>query len=125
MADAPIISQTPASCSPGRISVRSGVRGRLRYRRGRLWHRHLAGPNLCSEVWIQRGQQPGRELIDGWTAFIGIDILYNRTFSPALGANRTGPEQQHWGDLPVLCHQLLHVSHHGSGEHRREDPGLV
>lgn len=23
----------------------------------------------------------------------------------------------------MLRHQLLHVTHHGAGEHRREDPG--
>lgn len=58
------VSQSPGPGSARRQPVQSGDWRRLRSVCGRLRHSHLAGANLCPKIWIQCGQQPGRQA--GW-----------------------------------------------------------
>lgn len=58
------VRQTPGARRPCFLPLQSGDRGRLRSGLCWLRHRHLTGTYLCSQVWIQCGQQPGEEVME-------------------------------------------------------------
>lgn len=57
--------QSPATCSTCYVPVWPGGWGCLCPRYCRLWHRYLPGTNICTQIWLQSGQQPGSVIKDG------------------------------------------------------------